>query len=57
MTRILALTKGDIVRDSSGTVGKVASIHVDRVRIAWDDGQVLPYTDEDLKAHGVELVR
>jgi hypothetical protein len=55
MTRVTDLTKGDTVKDSANTTGRVVGFKVDGVVLEMG-GKEFRYTDEDLKAHGVVRV-
>lgn len=62
---ILKLRIGDSVRDEHGTLGEVVYFTCDHVVIRWNAVSVeagvmrasdTRYTDEDLKAYGIEQV-
>jgi preprotein translocase subunit YajC len=54
--RVVQLTKGDTVRDSSGVQGTVVGFTVDGVRIEWPDSTFV-YGDDELRLGGIERAK
>ena len=50
---ILKLTVGDLVRNDSGTRGKVLHFTRDRVAIEWESGRGSAHTDAELAQLGI----